>query len=341
MMTNIKDVENFLNDYLLYHNAFPNCVLDNLYLFYKIAQEIEELLGNYFKNGIIIEKSQFTKMTLEEKMEIVNQYFKEHEIEFNIEKYINDGTIEFIDYNQQNENYDFFDVRNCFQGHMCRKNNGKTRLIDVCENGFASDICLLIHEISHFRDEPLEPRNQISDLLTESLAYAETLISADYLKELDFLQDAQIILKNEGNTLYQIAVRYKKVVKLFLVYMEFGNLKKESYQYLFQEEKEKWNDYEENIKFLSENLNYDLIYETWHLLGIYLGAFMLSEYKKDKSYMKNIVKLHQEINEKNFLDCMKTMGLCDLSEIDREKVLKSLKEIEINYFFKEERNLSL
>ena len=206
----IGNVEEFLNDYLVYNNALPNCVLDNLYLFYKIAEEVEELLEKYFKNGIKIDTNNFTKVTLEEKIEIVKQYFKDCEIDFNIEKYISDGTIEFVDYNQQNENYDFFDIYNCFRGQMYRENKGAIKLIDVCENGLASDICLLIHEISHFRDEPLNPRNQISNLLTETLAYTETLISADYLNEIGFFIEAQSVLKMEGNILYNIVKKYKK-----------------------------------------------------------------------------------------------------------------------------------
>ncbi len=67
----IGNVEEFLNDYLVYNNALPNCVLDNLYLFCKIAEEVEELLEKYFKNGIKIDTNNFTKVTLDEKIEIV------------------------------------------------------------------------------------------------------------------------------------------------------------------------------------------------------------------------------------------------------------------------------
>ncbi len=327
----IQEVENFLIEYIFNHTRIPNCVLDNLDLFYTIACEIEETLEGEFKNGITLNPNQLKKVTLMEKIEIVKQYFQEHEIEFDIEKYIMDGTIAFIDYNQLEESEKQFDIRRCFNGNMKKEKNHK-KLIDVSENGFICDIPILVHEISHFRDESTKTsRNQISNLLTEALAYGETLISADYLYELGFSYDAQSIFKFEGNTLYQIAKNYKKVAKLFLVYKKYMNISKTSYQAFF-EEIEEYKDYEENIKFLKEHTNYDLIYETWYLLGLFLAPFLLNQYKKDKSYMEKLKKLHIEINKKDFLECLDLMGLENLSEKDRIRIVAAMYEIKEKYF---------
>lgn len=326
MLKTEKEVEQWIEGYIYSHTYAPNCILDNLSLFYTIACEIEDTLESEFKNGIHINLEKCTKITVLEKLEMVKQFFKEQEISFDIEKYIEDGTIAFIDYNQLEQNKSF-DSRKCFCGNMRREKEKK--LIDVCENGFVFDIPILIHEISHFRDSTLNGcRNQISELLTEGLAYGETLISADYLYELGFVNDAKTIFKFEGNMLYQIATKYIKVAKLFLTYKEYKNISKENHHKLFQEDKE----YENAILFLKENNSYDLIHETWHVLGLFLAPFLLMKYKNDKTFMENLKRLHEEINAKDFLECLKTMGLNDLGEEDRIQILHAMQKVKEIYF---------
>ncbi len=331
-MTTVKDIENYLNDYLVSHNTLQSIIFDNLFLFYKIAKEVEETLEPYFKNGISFDIDTLTKMTLKDKIKLVKNYFQDNSIEFEIEQYINDGTIAFIDYNQLENNFDYFYIGNCARGNMHLENNRKKFVIDVCENGLVSDIPTLIHEISHYRDEPKERRNQVSDLLTETLAYAELYISADYLYKLGYTNDAQFVLKGEGNALYHIAKSIKKILKLFLVFMEFGNVSKESYQYFFKSINENFNDYTENLTFLAEHPSINVEYELLHLLGLYLASFLLEGYKKDHSYMKTIVKLHEEINQSDFLTCIKMMGLTDLGLEDRKCILNSICHIKDTYF---------
>lgn len=337
-MTTIKDIENYLNDYLVSHHTLQSIIFDNLFLFYRIAKEVEETLNPYFKNGISFDINTLTKMTLKDKIKLVKKYFQDHSIEFDIDQYIIDGTIAFIDYNQIESDFDYFYIGNCARGNMRPENNRKKFVIDVCENGLVSDIPTLIHEISHFRDEPKVRRNQVSDLLTETLAYAETYISADYLYKLGYMCDAQFVLKGEGNALYHIAKNIKKILKLFLVYMEFGNVSKESYQYYFENTKEEFNDYAENMTFLTEHPNIDIEYEILHLLGLYLASFLLEEYKKDHSYMQTIIKLHEEINQRDFLTCIRMMGLNDLGLEDRRRILNSIGSIKDTYF-NQQKNL--
>lgn len=338
-MDEAKEIEYYLNNYLGELSKNQNIILANLYSFYKIAWETEKTLAPFFQDGICVNINKLTKMTLEEKLEIVKNYFKEKEKEFDIEKYIKDGTIAFIDYNQLSSDFDFFDFRKCGQGSFYIDERNNKKLIDVSENGYVIDIPLFIHEISHFIDEPKNPRNQISDLLTETLAYAEQFIFMDYLSELGFLRDMQVLFKIDGNNLYKTSEDYKKIVKIILVFMEMGTINKENYKYFWDmqlkndDEKEKTiNDYEENLAFFKQNLDYDLRYETLYLLGYYLAAYLLNEYKKNNAFIENIKLLHVEINKSDFLDCLKLMNLQDLGKVDREKILKSLMQIKENYF---------
>lgn len=330
----MEEIEYFLNACFNYQMKNPSVSLDYVDLFYKIASETEEVLAPFFQTRSNVDVDKLTKMTLEEKLEIVNQYFKEKEIEFDIEKYIKDGTIDFIDYNQLAFDFDF---QECLHGRMYKEKGINKKLIDVSENGFVIDMPLFVHEISHFRDEPLESRNKISALFSETLAYAEQFIFMDYLSELGFFNDMQILFKLCIGTLYNISRSLKKIAKIILTFKKIGSLEEKNYQYFWNiqssnnKEKEK-DDYEKNLTFFKENLDYKFGYQVLHLLGYYLATYLLNEYKKNPAFIENIKLLHEEINKGDFYDCLKLMNLQDLGESDREKILEALMQIQENYF---------
>ncbi len=322
-------MKEIINDYLVITNAEQSEIYHNIDLFYDLSLLLEIGLPEYFNEPINYNK--ITNISFFDKIELIQNFYKKIEVNFDLDKYINDGTIDFIYYDYINNNEDSEKVKYPFGNGKCYYETSK-RLVDSSNNGLITDVPLVIHELSHFRNQPNSGRNEISQLLTESVAYAEELICIDYLLDLGYEEDMNIWKKYLFTFFYNQAKHSRLIYKIILVHKELGNISEENYEYYFKTKDE----YESTIKYVSryvsrlvEENDFQLYDESSYVMGAILGIYMYIQYKKDKSFFKNIVELHQRINDSDASVCFKVIGLKDLGDEDKAKLNNALNEIKL------------
>ncbi len=321
----IKKAEQTMNDYLVSNKFQDNIIYDNLLIFYMLGEILEEVLKkklNYLKEEI--DFSKISKLPLFDKIKIVEQFYNDHNIEFDLNKHIKDGTINFLYYDPFAPIAERKNRYSTFRKGSNYYNEGK-KLIDVCNNGFITDIFVFVHELSHLRNQPNNGRNQISHLLTETLAYTDELICLDYLKKLGYEEDVVVWKKRMFYLFYVNNFDAMNIYKMMILYKELGSLSKESYKLFYKETK----NYENLIKYISQynDKDYKLYYKSWYVMSSILSVYLYDQYKENPKFLKNILKLYENINNSSMEECLKLMNLKDFGKEDRLKLHKSLENI--------------
>ena len=317
MKEKVKKTEQFLNNYIIDKNLEQTAVYHNLEFFYDLSSVLDTYLSKHvdtLKEEIYYSK--ITKMSLFDKLNLVEEFYKEHGIEFDLNKHLDDGTIDFIYYDHLNIKHEQFVMgRNYYEKSK--------KLIDVANHGFVVDILVLIHELSHLRDQPDIRRNQLSDLLTEALACAESLICADYLKELGYQEDMLLWKKRLYYTFYILAKQTKIKYEMLLLFKNLGSLSESSYE-LFYGNNDKYKDNIEHMNQFIDNNDFNIYFYSWYIMGAVFGTHLYNEHKNDPSFMKNIILLHDRINDSDIIQCLKLMNFNNDGSRDLEKVENAL-----------------
>lgn len=304
----VKKIEQFLNNYIVDKNLEQTAVYHNLEFFYDLSSVLNQSLSKHVDTlREEIYYSKITKMSLFDKLNIVEQFYKDHGIEFDLNKHLDDGTIGFIYYDHLNIKQELSNSKN--QQFVMGRNyyENSKKLIDVGNHGFAADVLVLIHELSHLRNQPDIRRNQLSDLLTEVLSYVEELICADYLKELGYQEDMLLWKKRLYYTFYSLAKQTKIKYEMLLLFKNLGSLSESSYQ-LFYGNNDGYEEKVEQMNQFIDNNDFDIYFYSWYIMGAVFGTYLHNEYKKDPSFMKNIILLHDRINDSDIIQCLELMN---------------------------------
>lgn len=321
----LKDIEHAMNDYILNIGAYNNKIFANLPFYLNISLQLEKTLEKYFKDyKYEVRYEEISKISLFDKIKLIKQFYDEVGISFDIDKYINDGTIDFryYDYFYDNEDTESYKLFRFGVGNNCYY--GEKKIVNVSENGLITDIPIIIHELSHLRNQPDIKRNQVSDLLTETLAITEVFICADYLSKKGYKFEMHKLIKDQLYALYKGIVDMKSIYRMVLLFDELGSISKEDYKYYYDNDDEYEFDLEK-LKNIKDKRSF--ITESWYILATALAPFLYCQYKKDKSFMKNIIKLHDMINNSDELECFKEMGLTYLDSAEREQLLECIDNI--------------
>lgn len=270
----VKNIEKEINEFLVSFNNGQ--IAENLELFYFLSVGMAycfEKFGDSHSidiQNIEIDYENVSKITLTEKIEIIKKFYKDHNISFDIETHVADGTID-LKYGDLNEN-----KRNLLHGFNYYENGH--RLIDVYNYGLVTDLPIMIHELSHYRNQPSTGRNQVSDLLTEVLASCEELIFIDYLSKLGYEKEA-ILCKKEFLKIAQYRENNNRpILKMIVLFDKYGNISKQSYKDYFKLTTE----YDKIIKYMSDfNHTYELS-NTCH----YTLAFFLTNISNYPTHLK-------------------------------------------------------
>lgn len=327
MTEEIRKLEQAMNDYIVRSNAENTQVYNNLELFYGLSSIlVKNLLKHTQELNVDIDYSKITKVSIFDKLKLLDNFYKSHSIEFDLDKHTNDGTIGFKYYDHLNDNNDSKDLKNYHFNVGTNYYDNSKKLVDSCNNGFITDTLVLCHELSHYRNQPDKRRNQVNDLLTEALAYAEELICGDYLKELGYQDDIELFRKRLYYNFYKVARESQAKYKMFFLYKNLGSVSENSYELLYGNKE----GYESHIKYMNQftqKNNFDLYFYSWYVMGSILGTHLYYEYKNNPLFLKNIKSLHDRINDSGMLECFELMGLTDLGLEDIEKLENSLNSV--------------
>lgn len=302
-------------------------VFANLNVLYNMACNLNNGLYKYFtKNREPIDYSQISRASITEKINIIKNFYHKMGIEFNFDTALKNGTIRLYKYDTTNDSEDLKEgkIVYMFAGINIYKESQK--IINIPNLDLITDAIITVHELSHLRDQPDNHRNQVNDLLTESLAYAEELIFMDYLAAMGYQKEIDFFKEELYRMCYYQANITIPIYEMFLVYQKYGLVTKENYEHCFNNK-----EYEKEIDRFIKEINdpdFNFIRDSWFIMGIVLGSFMYTEYRKDNQYFKVIQTLHDKINHSNENGCLKEMGLNGFGEETVAKLNMALNEIQ-------------
>ncbi len=309
----LKEIECLVNDFFISKDSANQLVINNVEDYYTLAVILKVCFQTFQKEEEFDFKSKnIAKSNLFKNIEIVSGFYKEYNINFDIDEIIKDGTIEFLNCEPLRPMY----------GKSYYEN--EKRLIDSCNNGLVTDSVTLMHEICHFRNQPLKGRYLTSFTLTETVSYAEEFVFFDYLSKIGYEYESDVYKAKLFNISYKLAVDMCAIYKFAMLFQTLGSLSKESYQFYFRES----SNYEQELKIVDDfikNKEHPTI-ASKYIMAVALGLFMYNEYKNNEEFMTNIENLHTMINNERIIDCFKSMNLGSLEADDLEKVYNAVYE---------------
>ena len=249
--------------------------------------------------------------SIEERINFVKEFYKNHNINFDIDELINDGTIGFSydayesEYPETQYEYEIGKLSRYipdFGGHQGFE-NGKN-LITIHNTGYAFDSIILIHEISHYRDQ-FDYSNEISDLFTETLAFVESNIAA---KEILSLEEYKFyIIRQFLNLKYLISINHS-LIDFMLIYKELGSISYDNYYMLFGSIDP--DDYTKLLDTIFKTKEeFDVLTCARYVVSYLLVPFLLNKYEKDNNFFNIIQELHNDINNYTIDQILSKMGL--------------------------------
>lgn len=317
------------NKFLMkYINIYLNILKDD-------SKFVNDNINNLFELNKIIEKNIVKKnsikpndYTIKNKMDIntiisfAQSFLNENNINIDINRLIEDGSINFID-DIKNENR---------QGVSYYKDNKK--MIDVNNSNNILELCILIHELMHYYNQPDDNvRSEASEYLTEAVSYGYELILLDKFLDSEYREDAEFIYYNIVFSLGHLSFDLYSPLLSLKIFLENGKLKKEEIEKYLQLE----NYIDEMKKFIMNKKKFSS--SVWNMIGYYLGMYNYIEYKKDNKFKEKLLEFNNSINNKNIKECLKIIGINNLSDIF-DKCINNLDEY-INNFNIEKNNKQL
>lgn len=345
-----KNIDENINEFLkLFYNKYyekNSLLFDNLKIFWKLINFIHSLIGEYLENNC--EKTDWYKISkasfLEEK-KIIDSFYDKLNINFKLNDIIKDGTLEI--HTRTIEELIETKKRHISVNGI-NKYQGEHKAIEIYNNGLITDSITLVHEISHYRNQPDEGRNQINNLFTETLAFAEELIYIEHLRSLGYVYEAYVSQYRNISTFYSIICNSYPLIKICLLYYELGAISQENYKLYYKDDSDydvTLSDFEEIMtangtkyknlgKELLEdkeqlsNFNKEICNNLWYILATPLSIYMYEKYKNNNNYIDNIKKLNDtimnnNINNKTVVECLNIIGISNYDKESLDKIKSS------------------
>ena len=322
---NIKDLEDKMNNYIISMDEQDNFVLENIEIFYRLnfiqSKLLEKKLKDFDKN---INIHKIDKMPFYNIISLINEFYHKLNIKLDINKLYTDGTIgyKFFDYDDE-DNYERFRIgANYFNIY------DKKKTIISCNNGVVTDADVLIHELSHYRNDMDDGRTVITMLFTETLALTDELIFYDFLLNRNYKIDPNFF-KGSFNFLYENSLYIVPIMELLWLYRDSGSLSKESFGDFYNT----LEDYDDDLKYFDEMpIDASLINVVSYTIAGYLAPYLFYRYKETNSYAFLDDFNNMIINRNmNIEKCFQKLGLNGFDKEDINILSKSLKKYQKEY----------
>ncbi len=291
-----KQLEKYIIEYLAKTNLHELEVFQNLDFFKRVNEQLYLKTFKHKDNEISFDLKKVSFLVM---IDVIKEFYIKHGYGIDVDELINNGTIDF----------------NYLEGELVLGGSNYyddgSRAVDVNNNGYLIDSAILIHEISHYQNQPKSSRCETSSLLTESLAYAETFMFLDFLEEKGYAEDSSYLKKEIIKLMNNYASNLISCFKLFVIYEKFSGITRENYKLMFDD-----NQYEKHIDDLEQIINskgIKLFKDMGYVLGYFLAMHMYQEYKKNASYINVIKALHIKINEVNTSECLEHIGFSSIT----------------------------
>ena len=214
-------LEDFLDSFVSDTYYLNNIIFTNITDYLALITFLEEhiLLSN--KNEVNnIDYTLFTKSTKEENVNIVNKFYRNLNINFDINKEVEKENISYHthDITKFSKNKDI-ELENLIFGSCIPKaNNGSPKIL-IPNNGLLSDSVTLVHELSHYRNYPW---TLVGDNLTEVLSFAEETIYLDYLLILGYKYEFYKINTINSDSFYDNIKKLIPTYRILTLYLKYA-----------------------------------------------------------------------------------------------------------------------
>ena len=312
------------NELELYKKWFKNYsffdgnsfVIDEIDFLFKAIN----IMGYNLQNTVDLKSHKLSNAEKEEIIELVKVYYKNHNINLNIDELIENGNLILVDNEKKKSN--FSNV--LFDGNSDFDTEKNMVVAKVTLEYTLLDSLVIIHELSHNRNQPIGERKLISDILTESLAYTNELIACDEL--LDQNDKCNYFIGFQ-KMIYEYCYNLYDIYKIILTYKYQNDITEDKYNNQFKDNNYK--DVMNEFKLFIDKK--ESIYRlSYYILGFVLSIYMFTKYKKDNNFFNNIEELNDKLNELNLVDCLNIINIKNLNDL-LNKFNDSLKEF-IEYF---------
>lgn len=284
------------------YNTF---ILDYIEYLWSLVNYIEKKYKNLYEE--LHFSMNYSKLSKNGVIKLVDEFYKSHNIDLNVYDLINQDILCIK--TEEKEKDAFFETKH--DGESFYDENNNKRIIIKLE-GTIFDAAVIIHELSHYRNQPDGKRNFISDLFTEALAYANELIFFEDLKDTKYLKDRNLHFTGIMFLMYSYAYNIHYIHKMIMLYKKENNITKLLHKKLF-----KTDDYDAMLydfeKYVSQNRF--VVRDTWFVIGLPLAIYMLEEYMKDKNFFNRLEKFNNDINEKSLWECLKSINVNGMDDL--------------------------
>lgn len=322
---NDKELYFKMNDFVTNMHPWDEIIYDNINFFYSLNFHIIESLDSIFND--FNDEINISKMPIKsfyENIEIINIFYKKIGLNFEVNDVIKNGVLEYKFYNYNDEDK----INRLKYGYNCYDGCSKNKEICACNNGLITDSIILVHELSHYRNQVDNGRGIVGRFFTETLALTDELIYYDYLLNNGYKIDKSFIQSNIY-FFYQNALETLSVMELILLFSEIGGITLEDFKFYYKTS----DDYNIDIDIFKDmNFDYSLLADTGYNVSFLVAPYLFYKYKKigDYSFLEHFN--NTIMNPKNdIIDCFNELGLNGLDENDIKVLRKDIKKFTKQY----------
>lgn len=307
----------YCKDYIEWMSAKGNLGMDifpfyNLDFFYNVCFTLNEAFKNYRFKDVEIEKD-FVKMDFFNKVNLVKDFFKSINMNIDVEKSLQDGTINpsFTEFNYEN-----------IKDYMKK---GRTN-IDVNDNGDVSfpnsgmllDSIVMTHELGHYANR-LNHTSQ-SAIMSEMVAIYTELQFYDYLSNLGYDNEVRFFKNFRLKDTKKLSEKCLSSISLLLTYMKYGTLNEENYYKMFPN-----NNYLDSLNKINDKYDfYSISMNMNYTVGFLMATYLYGKTKEDFSFTENINVFNKHLNEHSFYENLNMLGV---SNFDKENMVNISKYV--------------
>mgnify|MGYP006999395259 FL=1 len=326
----LKEIKMLLNDYVV-QNDF-DFIYNNLHLIGYTCEAIRKISKPFAKsmNNSDIEYKNFPVYTGKFRLDIVRKYLKEHQIDLDVDDLFNRGII-CCNCNTYPDEIAKERIYKPYTGGRCQSYLDEHRVeLLVPNTGYISDSAVLVHELSHYREEEYKNYTTASrEIFTEALAYTEEFIFwKDNEKE---FTEIECFIRNFLCGLTNLAIKMESIIAIIIVFVNTGDIDQEAYKLYFGTDE----NYEEDLQELLDVINsssFKLLENIRYVIALILFPYLYYSCLQDPNFMNKIQELHKLILNENVLTCLDYIGINTISFEEIDKISEFLKLLYSEHF---------
>ena len=327
----LEQYKNWMCNLSFFH--YHSFIMDNIENLWKLTNYMLFSFSKY-RDGKYKVKRNYSSISLDETINLAQEFFTIYNFDINIKQMIEDKTL-VLNKNINKETNSYYGT---IQDGMSDYDENHNRIVTINLEGTIYDSIIIIHELMHYLNQPLDKRNETSDLLTEAISYGAELIFCETLKNKRYNQDRELHFKYLEKLIYNYAYNIYYIYKIIYLYKLKGDITEEEYNELYND-----NQYLNTMQKFEEyaERHGSIFRDTWYMFGLPLAIYLLEEYRKNSDNIKYIHLLNENINNKNPEQCLNVIDIRNI-DVFKEKIqnsVESFKKLLDDIYVKKDKDL--